>query len=170
MFWQTSSVIPTWLLPRNSPFFQVSSRGFAGSSVVPISTSLPPVPMRSNTLGTVCWLMSCHRLLCSGRSCRECILRRGCHRFWWHRCCHRKSGSLIFCRCQSMNHSNFRRCETCWSRHTCGVPLRPKDPPASRVEVIQRLVRKADFSISGCAGCSCRPPAIHCGLVSIEVD
>ena len=134
MFWRTSSVVTTRFFPLNGPFFRESSRGFAGCSIVPISTFLPLAPMPSfhfislrfqtqwlgSTLGIICLPMPSHRLLCSGRSCRECFFRPGSGWFWWRSCVRRKSGSLIFCPCWSMNHSNFRRCGTCWSSPTCG--------------------------------------------------
>ena len=139
MFWQSSPVILTRFRPQNGLFFRGSLRGFAGCSAVPISTSLPPSPMpsflytylwfrtrwlgsrtHSNTLGKICLPMPSHHLLCSGRSCQECFFRPGSLWFWWRRCGHRKSDSPIFCPYWLMNHSNFRRCGTCWCSPTCG--------------------------------------------------
>ena len=101
MFWRTSSVIPTRFFPRNGPFLRGSLRGFAGCLVVPILTSLPPMPMpsflftsiwfrtrwcesrtRSSTLGNICLHMPSQRLHCSDRSSRECFFRPGSHWFW----------------------------------------------------------------------------------------
>ena len=93
MFWRTSSVILTRFFLRNGPFFL---RVFEGCMVIPISTFLSPAPMpsflftsqcfqtqwfgskmHSSTLGTSCQPMPSHRLLCSGRSCRECLFLTG---------------------------------------------------------------------------------------------
>ena len=143
MFWQASLVVPTRFFPWNGHSSQGYSRGSEGSSAIPISNSLPlgRIPSfrftsrqfrirwhgsrtRSSIRGTISQPMSSLRLLCSSRSCRECIFRQGSHWFWWCRCGHRKSGLQIFCPCWSMNHSNFSRCVTCWSNHACGSSVK----------------------------------------------
>ena len=126
MFWRTSSVILTRFFPRNGPFFRGCSRLYLGCSVVPISTSLPLMPMpsflcmccqfwtrwlgsrtRSNTLWTICQCMPSLRLLCSGRCCQEFFFRLGSRWFWWCCCGPRKSGSPTYCPYWSTNHSNL---------------------------------------------------------------
>ena len=89
---------PDQVLPTEWSFLLRSSMGFVGSSVIPISTSLPPMPMpsfrftsrrfwtqwhgsrtHSSFLGTVCWPLPFPSLLSSGRSCRECVFRLVLH-------------------------------------------------------------------------------------------
>ena len=71
----------------------------------------------------------------------------------------RGSGSLTFHPFLSWNPSNFREFASTTSREE--VSLRPRDPPFSRVEVIQRIIRKAGFS---------RPQALHGCPLPIQMD
>ena len=141
-----SRVLPTELSPlRSSPSQPLCHPHQCQASSVYISGSRPDDleaerVSGSSTLGTIFQPMPSHCLLCLGRYCREFFSRW----FWWCRCGPRRLADML-----SLLVDEPLELPQVWNllvQPPCAeVPLRSRDPLASCVKVIQRLVQKAGF-------------------------
>ena len=143
MLWQTSLVVPSRFFPRNGPFFRGSSRGLAGCSTVPsqplcqcqdsylylsgsgsngLEAGRIPAPLGPSV--GLCLPTICSAAIVT----TERVIRRS------------------FVPVGQRSTRTSAGVELAGPPPHVDVPLRPRNPLASRVEVIQRLVRKAGFS------------------------